>query len=77
MSTTQVRRDKHKKMKLLTICAAISNVAPKKECQAERLLEKIQDKYDELRSDGATCSEINYQQHNLCSLLLATAFQQR
>lgn len=49
----------------------------KKECQAERLLERIQTKYDESRDGGATCSQINYQQHNLCSLLLATTFTQR
>ena len=51
--------------------------AKRNECQAEKLLGKIKDKYDKGRDTGLPCARINYQHHNLCSLLLATTFTQR
>ena len=49
-------------------------------CQAERLIEQIQEEYDEIRdsmdSEGE-CAKMNFQHHNLCSLLLAKTFTQR
>ena len=63
---------------LLSIAIIISSAAAfKKQCQAERLLEKIQSKYEKIREDGGQCAEINFQHHNLCSILLAKTFTQR
>ena len=64
-------------IKIWVIVAIALQPANTHDCQAERLLSKIQNKYSEIRANDGQCAEINFYHHNLCSLLLSTVFNQR